>query len=127
MTGMLPYLADVYKRQLKTRRDCYHAYTQIDTRQLFRTSRQLARIIGQPIPPNKAIVGANAFAHEAGIHQHGVMQNRATYEIMSPEDVGVTENNIVLGKHSGRHAFLERLATPVSYTHLDVYKRQAQE
>lgn len=96
---------------LKTRRYCYHAYTQIDTRQLFRTSRQLARIIGQPIPPNKAIVGANAFAHEAGIHQHGVMQNRATYEIMSPEDVGVTENNIVLGKHSGRHAFLERLAT----------------
>ena len=96
---------------LKTRGDRYGAYTDIDTTQIFRTSRRLARIIGQPIPPNKAIVGANAFAHEAGIHQHGVLQNRATYEIMSPADVGIAENNIVLGKHSGRHAFLERLVT----------------
>lgn len=95
---------------LKTRSDRYGAQTGIETRQIFRTCRHLARIIGQPIAPNKAIVGANAFAHESGIHQHGVLQNRETYEIMSPEDVGITENNIVLGKHSGRHAFLERLS-----------------
>ena len=62
-----------------------------------------------PVPPNKAIVGDNAFAHESGIHQHGVINNRLTYEIISPESVGIYQNRMVLGKHSGRHAFEERL------------------
>ncbi|HVQ38445.1 MAG TPA: 2-isopropylmalate synthase [Pyrinomonadaceae bacterium] len=76
----------------------------IDTRQLYPTSQLLSAIIGSEVQPNKAIVGRNAFAHEAGIHQHGVINNPLCYEIMTPESVGVTNNSLVLGKHSGRHA-----------------------
>jgi 2-isopropylmalate synthase len=94
---------------LKTRRDLTGIQTRIDTRQIYPASRLLAQIIGQPVPPNKPIVGDNAFAHEAGIHQDGVLKNRLTYEIMKPEDIGIPSNKIVLGKHSGRHAFIDRL------------------
>ncbi len=94
---------------IATRGQMYGAYTNIATKQLYRTSSKLARIIGQSIPATKPIVGENAFAHESGIHQHGVMNNRLTYEIMSPESVGVVKNSMVLGKHSGRHAFEQRL------------------
>lgn len=80
----------------------------IDTTQLYPTSRLLSSIISFDVQPNKAIVGRNAFAHEAGIHQHGVLSNPLCYEIMTPESVGVSKNSIVLGKHSGRHALLAR-------------------
>lgn len=96
---------------LKTRSDAYGGLdTRIRTEELCRTAKMLANITGIKIAPNKAIVGANAFAHEAGIHQHGVMADARTYEIMSPADVGATKTELVLGKHSGRHAFAERLA-----------------
>jgi 2-isopropylmalate synthase len=94
---------------LRTRRDTYGVRTGIDTTKLYRSSRLLAAITGVPVQPNKAVVGENAFAHEAGIHQHGVLMNRATYEIMVPEDVGLPTNRLVLGKHSGRHAFRKAL------------------
>ena len=94
---------------LTTRRSFYERDCGVDTRQIFPTSRMLTSITGQPVQANKAVVGANAFAHEAGIHQHGVLANRATYEIMSPEAVGIPKNQMVLGKHSGRHALEERL------------------
>lgn len=90
---------------LRTRRDAYGLRTGIDATKLHRTSRLLTAITGVAVQPNKAVVGENAFAHEAGIHQHGVLVNRATYEIMRPEDVGLPTNRLVLGKHSGRHAF----------------------
>ena len=80
----------------------------IDTTQLYPASRLLSSIISFDVQPNKAIVGRNAFAHEAGIHQHGVLSNPLCYEIMTPESVGVSKNSIVLGKHSGRHALLAR-------------------
>jgi 2-isopropylmalate synthase len=96
---------------MRTRRD---VFTDVDTgivsEQIFPTSRLLSQIIGVPIPINKPIVGDNAFAHESGIHQDGVLKYRETYEIMRPEAVGLTSNRIVLGKHSGRHAFHDRLA-----------------
>lgn len=92
-----------------TRPQLYGCQTGIHTRQIYRTSKLLSTITGVPVPPNKAIVGVNAFAHESGIHQHGVMNNRLTYEILSPESVGIYQNRMVLGKHSGRHAFEERL------------------
>lgn len=94
---------------LRTRRDVYGVRTGVDTRRLYMTSRLLTAITGIPVQPNKAIVGENAFAHEAGIHQHGVLANRATYEIMRPEDIGLPTNRLVLGKHSGRHAFRKAL------------------
>jgi 2-isopropylmalate synthase len=94
---------------LKTRRDLMEARTGIETRQIYPASRLLSQIIGQPVPPNKPIVGDNAFAHEAGIHQDGVLKNKLTYEIMKPEDIGIPSNKLVLGKHSGRHAFINRL------------------
>ena len=94
---------------LRTRQDTYHTDTRIDTTQIYRASKTVFNIIGQTAPINKAIVGKNAFAHEAGIHQHGVMANKATYEIMTPEAIGIHANNIVLGKHSGRHAVGQRL------------------
>lgn len=94
---------------LRMRRDIYHADTNLDVTQLYPTSRLLTQITGTVVQPNKAIVGANAFAHEAGIHQDGVLKNALTYEIMRPEDVGVPTNRLVLGKHSGRHAFRRRL------------------
>ena len=93
---------------LKTRKDHYRADCRVDTTQLYRTSRLVYGIIGMNPPMNKPIVGANAFAHESGIHQHGVMANKETYEIMTPESVGLTQNKMVLGKHSGRHAFEAR-------------------
>lgn len=82
--------------------------TRIDSRALYASSRALCEVTGQPLQPNKAIVGRNAFAHEAGIHQDGVLKDRRTYEIMRPEDVGVPGTTLVLGKHSGRHALQAR-------------------
>ena len=94
---------------LKTRKDFYQADCEIDTTQITRSSRLLVMLTGTKVQPNKAIVGENAFAHEAGIHQHGILQNRATYEIISPESIGLTANKMILGKHSGRHALEEKL------------------
>ena len=94
---------------IHTRRDFYDAETGINTRQIYRSSKLLSNITGVPIPPSKAIVGANAFAHESGIHQHGVISNAQTYEIMSSTDVGIPQNTMVLGKHSGKHALREKL------------------
>jgi 2-isopropylmalate synthase len=94
---------------LRVRRDHLKADTRIDTTQIYGTSRLVTQVTGVKVQPNKAIVGDNAFAHEAGIHQHGVLANRATYEIMTPESVGISKNQMVLGKHSGRHAFEDRL------------------
>jgi 2-isopropylmalate synthase len=94
---------------LATRKDYFGKETNIDTHQIYRTSKLLSTITGVPIHPSKPIVGVNAFAHESGIHQHGVMNEKTTYEIMSPESVGVYQNKMVLGKHSGKHAFEERL------------------
>jgi 2-isopropylmalate synthase len=96
---------------LHTRGQHFGMATNVQTRQLARTSRLLAAIIGVPVPPNKAIVGANAFAHEAGIHQDGVLKNPMTYEIMRAETVGLDGNALVLGKHSGRHALRARLTS----------------
>lgn len=94
---------------LQTRKDFYHLKHGIKTKELYPTSRLLTSITGVPVQPNKAIVGANAFAHEAGIHQDGVLKKRSTYEIMRAQDVGLESNAIVLGKHSGRHALKDRL------------------
>ncbi|MDO5548012.1 MAG: 2-isopropylmalate synthase [Eubacteriales bacterium] len=94
---------------LKTRKDYFNADTRIDSKQIYRSSRMIETITGVGIAPTKPIVGANAFAHESGIHQHGVLNNEQTYEIMTPESVGIPQNAIVLGKHSGRHAFEARL------------------
>jgi 2-isopropylmalate synthase len=94
---------------LRTRRDAMKLATAIDTTQLCRLSRLVSRHTGFTVPPNKAVVGENAFAHESGIHQHGMLSNRETYEIMRPEDVGARATQLVLGKHSGRHAFAQRL------------------
>jgi 2-isopropylmalate synthase len=95
---------------LRTRAAFFNVTTGIDTRRLYPTSRLVASITGMPIPRNKAIVGENAFAHESGIHQHGMLRHHSTYEIVRPEDVGLTRSHLVLGKHSGRHAFRERVA-----------------
>lgn len=92
-----------------TRQDVFSCITGLDTTQIVPTSRMVSTITGFPVQPNKAIVGANAFAHEAGIHQDGVLKARETYEIMRAEDVGWASNKIVLGKHSGRNAFRTRL------------------
>jgi len=94
---------------LKTRAGYFGVDTAIDTQKLYPTSRLVAQITGMHVPRNKAIVGENAFAHEAGIHQHGMLKHASTYEIMRPEDVGLSKSNLVLGKHSGRHAFRERV------------------
>lgn len=94
---------------LKTRRDFYDCDTGISTREIYKTSRMVSNLTGLLVQPNKAVVGANAFAHEAGIHQAGVLRARETYEIMKPEDIGLTESRLVLGKHSGRHAFADKL------------------
>ncbi len=90
---------------MRTRPDVYNITTGIDTTQIYRASKTVYNIIGQSAPLNKPIVGKNAFAHESGIHQHGVLANKQTYEILTPEAVGIHTNNIVLGKHSGHHAF----------------------
>ncbi len=94
---------------VKTRADIFHLETGIDTTQIVPASRLVSQITGYPVQPNKAIVGANAFAHESGIHQDGVLKHRETYEIMRAQDVGWTQNKLVLGKHSGRNAFKNRL------------------
>jgi len=94
---------------LKVRRDQWGVETGINTREIYRTSRLLQSVTGVSVQPNKAIVGANAFAHESGIHQDGMLKHRDTYEIMKPEDVGVPASALVLGKHSGRAAFRARL------------------
>lgn len=94
---------------LKTRRATFQFDTNIKTEEIFHTSRLVTAITGMPVQPNKAIVGANAFAHESGIHQDGVIKERTTYEIMDPESVGISKSSLVLGKLSGRHAFRERL------------------
>lgn len=94
---------------LKTRRDHFPAETGINTRQLAPVSKLVSSVTGSIVQANKAIVGKNAFAHEAGIHQDGMLKHEQTYEIMRPEDVGVYESQLVLGKHSGRHAFREHL------------------
>ena len=96
---------------LYTRRDYFDATCGVNTAEITKTSRLLTAITGVKVQPNKAIVGENAFAHESGIHQHGVLANKQTYEIMTPESVGLTENKMVLGKHSGKHALADRLKT----------------
>jgi 2-isopropylmalate synthase len=93
---------------LRTRGDYYNADTRINSRRLVPTSRLVANITGLQVPRNKAIVGRNAFAHEAGIHQDGMLKERTTYEIMRPEDVGFAKTDLVLGKHSGRAALADR-------------------
>ena len=94
---------------LHTRAAYYDAETGINTKQIYKSSKLLSSITGVPIAPSKSIVGANAFAHESGIHQHGVLANALTYEIMRPSDVGIPQNTMVLGKHSGKHALREKL------------------
>ena len=94
---------------LATRRDKFPYSNGIQMKQLYPTSRLLAELISFGCSPNKAVVGANAFAHESGIHQHGMLANPLTYEIMTPESVGVPATKIVLGKHSGRRALEKRL------------------
>ncbi len=94
---------------LKTRKDFFKAGTGINTKEIIRTSRLVSKITGIPVQPNKAIVGANAFAHESGIHQDGLLKEKTTYEIMRPEDIGLQSTKLVMGKHSGRHAFKTRL------------------
>ena len=94
---------------LATRRDLFGLTTQIKTDQIYKTSRLLTQITGIPVQPNKAIVGANAFAHESGIHQDGLIKEKITYEIMTPQSVGISDSHIVLGKHSGRAAISQHL------------------
>ncbi|TLY80524.1 MAG: 2-isopropylmalate synthase [Gammaproteobacteria bacterium] len=94
---------------LKTRAAFFNVSTSVHTSRLYPTSRLVSNITGMPIPRNKAVVGENAFAHEAGIHQHGMLKHHSTYEILRPEDVGLSRSHLVLGKHSGRHAFRERV------------------
>jgi 2-isopropylmalate synthase len=96
---------------IKTRSNLYNLHTGINTKQIMATSRLLTHITGVTVQPNKAIVGSNAFSHESGIHQDGVLKNAMTYEIMKPEDVGISKSTLVLGKHSGRHAVIDRLKT----------------
>jgi len=95
---------------IRTREDMFHLSTGIRTRELHKASRLVSRLTGMTVQRNKAIVGANAFAHEAGIHQDGILKKRSTYEIMRPEDIGIDGSQLVLGKHSGRHAIMDRLS-----------------
>ena len=94
---------------IRTRNDLMPFETNIKTEQLSKTSKLVSTVTGFPVQFNKAIVGKNAFAHEAGIHQDGMLKNAKTYEIMTPESVGVSESNLVMGKHSGRHAFKQKV------------------
>ncbi len=107
---------------LRTRADFYGLETNLDTKQFSHISHIVSKLTGIATPPNKAIVGKNAFAHESGIHQHGVLSNSATYEIMTPESVGADKSEIVLGKHSGKHAFskhVEELGFHLSSERID--------
>ncbi|MFZ9708818.1 MAG: 2-isopropylmalate synthase [Steroidobacteraceae bacterium] len=94
---------------MRTRETFFNAATRINTQRLYPVSRLVSNITGMPIPRNKAVVGENAFAHESGIHQHGMLKHASTYEIMRPQDVGLSRSSLVLGKHSGRHALRERI------------------
>ncbi|WP_416825708.1 2-isopropylmalate synthase [Ectobacillus polymachus] len=94
---------------LHIRKDHYHAFSSLQLKEIKATSSLVSRLTGMAVPKNKAVVGANAFAHESGIHQDGVLKEASTYEIISPELVGEEQNKLVLGKHSGRHAFTERM------------------
>jgi 2-isopropylmalate synthase len=94
---------------LRTRRDIFDADTQVRTEEIMRSSRMVTKITGISVQPNKAIVGANAFAHESGIHQDGLLKEKSTYEIIRPESIGLRAAKLVMGKHSGRHAFKTRL------------------
>ena len=94
---------------LRTRQDIFDADTNINTEEIIRSSRLVTKITGMSVQPNKAIVGSNAFAHESGIHQDGLLKEKSTYEIISPESIGLHKTEFVLGKHSGRHAFRTRL------------------
>ena len=111
---------------LKVRKDLFNYYTDINTRDIYNTSRMVSGFTGMIVQPNKAIVGANAFAHESGIHQDGMLKSRETYEIMTPEEVGVVKTKMVLGRHSGRHglkARLEELGYTLDSKELDrIYK-----
>ncbi|MFZ0890774.1 MAG: 2-isopropylmalate synthase [Candidatus Binataceae bacterium] len=112
---------------LKTRKDLFDVESRVITQQIYSASRLLSNVIGQPVPPNKPIVGDNAFAHEAGIHQDGVLKYKLTYEIMKPVEVGIPSNKLVLGKHSGRHAFVNRLTElGIDTTGIDVNKAFAE-
>lgn len=107
---------------LRVRKDHYQIESGIRTQEIYKASRLVTQITGIVVQPNKAIVGANAFAHEAGIHQDGMLKHRGTYEIMHPDDVGVSTSKLVLGKHSGRHAFrtrLEALGYPLPDSEID--------
>jgi 2-isopropylmalate synthase len=95
---------------LRTRRDYFHVKTGVVTQEIFRASRLVSKVTGFTVQPNKAVVGANAFAHAAGIHQDGILKEQTTYEIMKPEDVGLDSNKLVLSSRSGRHAFKVRMA-----------------
>ena len=112
---------------LKTRPNYYKVDANIYTKEIIPTSELLKKITGQPVQPNKAIVGKNAFAHESGIHQHGMLANSSTYEILKPEDIGLEKSEMVLGKHSGRAALNDRLKSlgyEVSQEELDeVFKK----
>jgi 2-isopropylmalate synthase len=100
---------------MRTRSDFYNRRTNIDTRRIYPTSRMVSQLTGLYVPRNKAIVGDNAFAHESGIHQDGMLKERSTYEIMDPQDVGLPTSKLVLGKHSGRHALRDRVVA-LGYT-----------
>lgn len=115
---------------IRTRKDLLPFHVNIVTTEISRASKLVSVVTGFPVQPNKAIVGANAFAHEAGIHQDGVLKEATTYEIMTPASVGLTDNRMVLGKHSGRHAFrdrLEILGYDLSPEHLDLAFRRFKE
>ena len=109
---------------LRTREDVFaHVKTNVVSEQIVSASQTLAQVTGLAVPQNKPIVGANAFAHEAGIHQDGVLKYKLTYEIMKPQDVGLDGNKLVLGKHSGRHAFIDRLKyLGIDYAGVDMNK-----
>ncbi|MCQ2409037.1 MAG: 2-isopropylmalate synthase [Clostridia bacterium] len=103
---------------IKTRKEYYKLETGIDTKKIYRTSKLVSSIVGIKPSANKAIIGSNAFLHESGIHQHGILQDKATYQIMDPSDIGIPENALVIGKHSGRHAFKD-LTVEMGYTLTD--------
>jgi 2-isopropylmalate synthase len=94
---------------IDTRKKDLNFYTDINIKEIARTSNLVASMTGYLVAPNKAIVGKNAFSHEAGIHQDGMLKDRSTYEILKPEDIGLSSSKLILGKHSGRHAFIKRL------------------
>jgi 2-isopropylmalate synthase len=112
---------------LRTRADYFGVHTGVDTRELYRTSRLVADLLGVKVPPNKAVIGANAFSHSSGIHVDGFLKQRDTYEIMRPEDVGMMESRVVLTARTGRHGLLDRLRKlgyPLSEQELDqAYRR----